>query len=72
MRTLLPTTLAALALSACNQASAPTDDVVIQTLSRANAVGLTQQYAEFRAEQVTKVDYQLTVTPDPTLHSFSG
>lgn len=72
MRTLLPTTLAALALSACNQASAPTDDVVIQTLSRANAVGLTQQYAELRAQQVARVEYQLTVNLDPTLDSFSG
>ncbi|MDX2410582.1 MAG: hypothetical protein QNK34_16445, partial [Woeseiaceae bacterium] len=63
--------LAALALGACGQSSTPSDDGGIPTVSRENAAGLTQTYAEFRATQVGDVRYQLAVDLDPELDHFS-
>jgi len=64
--------LAALGLSACNQASTPIGDGGVQGVSRADKPGLTQQYAEFRATQVENVRYELAVQLDPSLAYFSG
>ncbi len=64
--------LAALALGACGQTSAPTTDSSVPAVSRENSAGLTQTYAEFRATQVGNVSYQLAVDLDPDLDHFSG
>ena len=72
MRTLYLVTLASLLLGACGESSTPTDVGSVQKISREDAVGLTQEYAGFRAEQVANVRYQLSVELDPALESFSG
>ena len=64
--------LAALTLGACDQSSAPSDDIGVPAVSRENTAGLTQTYAEFRAIQVGNVRYQLVVDLDPELDYFSG
>ena len=61
--------LAALAISACGQTTAPSDD---RGVTREDTAGLTQTYAEFRATQVGNVRYQLSVELDPELDDFSG
>ena len=64
--------LAALALAACGEAPTPTEVGGVQDITREDTTGLTQQYAEFRANQVGNVRYDLTVQLDPALDSFSG
>ena len=64
--------ITALALAACDQSSTPTDDSGVQAVSREVTAGLTQQFAEFRATQVTNVRYRLTVELDPSLENYSG
>jgi aminopeptidase N len=62
----------ALALGACGESTTPAEGIGVATVSRENAAGLTQTYAEFRATQVGNVHYQLAVELDPELDGFSG
>ena len=64
--------VAALCLAACGQSSTPVDDSQAKSVVREDKPGLTQVYAEFRAQQVENVRYRLTVELDPTLDYFSG
>lgn len=72
MRKPLLGSLAALSLAACDPAATPADETVLQTVVRADAPGLTQEYAGFRATQVANVRYRLAVELDPSLDYFSG
>lgn len=52
--------VAALCLAACGQSSTPVDDSQAKSVVREDKPGLTQAYAEFRAQQVENVRYRLT------------
>ena len=67
-----PIVLAALILAACGEAPAPTAMSGNHEIIRKDMAGLTQPYAEFRANQVGNVRYGLTVQLDSALDSFSG
>jgi len=64
--------IATLALTACDQAPVTSGANIIQEVTREDLVGLTQEYADFRANQVGNVRYDLTVQLDPSQDSFTG
>jgi len=64
--------LTALTLAACGEAPAPAETGDDQGMTRKDKVGLTQEYAEFRAHQVENVRYDLTVQLDPSQDFFTG
>ena len=64
--------LAASILAACGEAPAPANTGGDQEMTRRDEVGLTQEYAEFRADQVDNVRYDLTVQLDPSQDSYTS